>query len=151
MSGRKHVFVTGATGFVGSHLACRLLKDGHRVTALARGSRTASAHQRVLEVLTLVSRSDDGMAGMVDRLNVLEGDISQPNLGIQDDVLHRTVESIDETWHVAASLSFLEEERDEIYRMNLDGARNVVDVVKRTPAQRLHHVSTAYVAGIRNL
>jgi len=47
-------------------------------------------------------------------------------------------------------LSFAEEERDEIFRMNVDGARNVIEVVKQTPGKRLHHVSTAYVAGMRD-
>jgi nucleoside-diphosphate-sugar epimerase len=146
----KHVFVTGATGFVGSHLTNRLLKDGHRVTALARGSRTSDARDRILDVLTLVSESDYRNNAGVERLTVLEGDISQPNLGVDRDILQKACQSIDETWHCAASLSFAEEERDEIFRMNVDGARNVIEVVKQTPGKRLHHVSTAYVAGIRD-
>jgi len=146
----KHVFVTGATGFVGSHLTNRLLKDGHRVTALARGSRTSSARDRILDVLTLVSESDSRNKAGLDQLNVLEGDISQPNLGVDRDILQKTSQSIDETWHCAASLSFAEEERDEIFRMNVEGVRNIIDVVKQTPGRRLHHVSTAYVAGIRD-
>ena len=146
----KHVFVTGATGFVGSHLTNRLLKDGHRVTALARGSRTSDARDRILDVLTLVSESDYRNNAAVERLTVLEGDISQPNLGVDRDILQKACQSIDETWHCAASLSFAEEERDEIFRMNVDGARNVIEVVKQTPGKRLHHVSTAYVAGIRD-
>jgi nucleoside-diphosphate-sugar epimerase len=145
----KHVFVTGATGFVGSHLTNRLLKDGHRVTALARGSRTSDARDRILDVLTLVSEADFRNNAGLERLTVLEGDISQPNLGVDRGVLQKAIQSIDETWHCAASLSFAEEERDEIFRMNVDGARHVVDIVKRTPGRRLHHVSTAYVAGIR--
>ena len=146
----KHVFVTGATGFVGSHLTNRLLKDGHRVTALARGSRTSSARDRILDVLTLVSESDSRNKAGLDQLNVLEGDISQPNLGVDRDILQKTSQSIDETWHCAASLSFAEEERDEIFRMNVEGVRNIIDVVQQTPGRRLHHVSTAYVAGIRD-
>src|SRR5580765_6066178 len=145
----KHVFVTGATGFVGSHLTNRLLKDGHRVTALARGSRTSDARDRILDVLTLVSESDYRNNAGVERLTVLEGDISQPNLGVDRDILQKVAPSIDETWHCAASLSFAEEERDEIFLMNVEGARNVIEVVKQTPGRRLHHVSTAYVAGIR--
>lgn len=37
-----HVFVTGASGFIGSHLTERLLTDGHSVTALVRYSSTGS-------------------------------------------------------------------------------------------------------------
>jgi thioester reductase-like protein len=53
-------------------------------------------------------------------LTVLEGDISQPNLGVDRDILQKVSQSIDETWHCAASLSFAEEERDEIFRMNVE-------------------------------
>lgn len=34
---RQHVLILGGTGFVGRHLAARLLGDGHRVTVLSRG------------------------------------------------------------------------------------------------------------------
>ena len=33
--------------------------------------------------------------------------------------------------------------------MNVDGTRNVLDLLKQTPARRIHHVSTAYIAGNR--
>ena len=52
-------FVTGVTGFVGSHLAYRLLEDGHPVVALARGGKNASARDRVIEVLDEVAGSED--------------------------------------------------------------------------------------------
>jgi nucleoside-diphosphate-sugar epimerase len=52
-------------------------------------------------------------------------------------------------WHCAASLSFEQEDRDEIFRMNVGGTRNILDAVKLTPGRRLQHVSTAYVAGNR--
>src|SRR5215471_9823878 len=150
MRAPKHVLVTGATGFVGSHLTNRLLKDGHRVTALARGSRTSPARERLLDVLTLVSGADPRNDAGLERLTVLEGDISRPNLGVEHNTLQTVVRSIDETWHCAASLSFAEEERDEIFLMNVEGARNVIEVVKQTSRKRLHHVSTAYIAGIRD-
>ena len=143
MSAPKHIFVTGATGFVGSHLAARLLDAGHFVSVLARGSKTASAEIRVREVLRDVGIS------RFEKLKVFEGDISLPNLGLTDAAKQEIVSSAEEVWHCAASLSFQQEDRDEIFRMNVDGTRNVLDLLKQTPARRIHHVSTAYIAGNR--
>ena len=143
MSKPKRVFVTGATGFLGSHLTARLLDLGYDVTALARGSKTTSAEDRVRDVLRTVGTSS------FDRLTVIEGDISLAGLGLSEAARKRIISSTDETWHCAASLSFQQEDRDEIFRMNVDGTRHLLELVKQTPTQRLHHVSTAYVAGNR--
>jgi len=143
MSAPKHIFITGATGFVGSHLAARLLDAGHFVSVLARGSKTASAEIRVREVLRNVGTS------RFENLKVFEGDISLPDLGLTAAAKQEIVSSTEEVWHCAASLSFQQEDRDEIFRMNVDGTRNVLDLLKQTPARRLHHVSTAYIAGNR--
>jgi nucleoside-diphosphate-sugar epimerase len=135
--------LTGATGFLGSHLAARLLEIGHHVTALARGSRNTSADARVKDVLRDVGTS------RFDNLRVFEGDISQPDLGLNDAAKKQLIAATDETWHCAASLSFQQQDRDEIFRMNVGGTRHILDFVKQTPSRRLHHVSTAYIAGNR--
>src|ERR1700680_4034974 len=143
MSKRKNMLVTGATGFLGSHLTARLLEDGHHVRVLARSSKIASARSRVEEVLREIGTSH------FEKLEVFEGDISLPDLGLNETAKKQVVSSTDEVWHCAASLSFEDENRDEIFRMNVDGTRNVLDLVKQTPAHRLQHVSTAYIAGNR--
>jgi len=108
-------FVTGVTGFVGSHLAYRLLEDGHPVVALARGGKNASARDRVIEVLGEVAGSEDRLRPHLDRLEVLEGDISKPFLGLDENSYRRAASMTDEVWHCAASLSFTDEERDKIF------------------------------------
>ena len=147
----RRSLVTGVTGFVGSHLAYRLLKDGHHVTALVRGGKNASARDRVIEVLGEVSGSTDNIRLHLDRLDVLEGDISRPLLGLDEESLRRTASRTDEVWHCAASLAFTDEERDEIFQMNVGGTQKVLDLVQQTAARRLHHVSTAYIAGTKEL
>ena len=144
MSERKIIFLTGATGFLGSHLTARLLQDGHHVRILARSSKSASAKSRVEDVLREVGGT------RFENLEVFEGDISLPDLGLNEADRKSIVSSTDEVWHCAASLSFQEEDREEIFRMNLNGTRHVLDLVKQTPARRLHHVSTAYIAGNRS-
>src|SRR5215831_13816269 len=143
MSKPKKIFITGATGFLGSHLAARLLDDGHQVAVLARGSRNLSAEARVKEVLRDVGTL------RFDRLTVFEGDISAPDLGLSEEAKKRIIASTDEIWHCAASLFFQQEDRSEIFRMNVEGTRHVLELVKQTSTRRLHHVSTAYVAGNR--
>jgi thioester reductase-like protein len=150
MSTLKRILVTGATGFVGSHLAYRLLGEGCHVTVLARGAKNAPAQDRVLEVLTQVGACWNGAEALkthLDRLEVVEGDIARPGLGIAEPRLTALAAATDETWHCAASLSFTQEDRDEIFRMNVGGTRHLLDVIGKTRGRRLQHVSTAYVAG----
>ena len=143
MSDRKSILITGATGFLGSHLAARFLENGCRVTVLARASNNASPRSRVQHVLREVGVSH------FDNLAVYEGDISLPDVGLNECARKQIVSATDEVWHCAASLSFQEQDREEIYRMNVDGTRHVIDLVKQMPSRRIQHVSTAYIAGDR--
>ena len=144
MSDGRNCFLTGATGFLGSHLTARLLQDGNRVNVLVRSSTNASAKARVEEILSEVGVT------RFDRLSVFEGDISLPHLGLSDATRKEITSSVDEVWHCAASLSFQHEDRPEIFRMNVEGTSHVLDFVKDVPRRRLHHVSTAYIAGNRS-
>src|SRR5262249_55471524 len=81
------------------------------------------------------------------RIDVFEGDITQPYLGLSSGAVREIASKAQEVWHVAASLSFRQEHRDEIARINVDGTRHVLGLVEQTRHRRLHYVSTAYIAG----
>ena len=140
--------MTGGTGFLGSHLCHALLGQGHHVIALARGSESVSPTDRILEVVGRVGSDPDRMRDLTENLEVFEGDISLPRLGLSESE-YDELKQVDEIWHSAASLSFVEEDRDRIFEMNVGGTKNIVELVAETPNRRLHHVSTAYVAGHR--
>ena len=144
MSEHKKIFLTGATGFLGSHLAWRLLLEGHHISVLARGSKTLSARDRVVQTLRDVGATN------FRNLDVFEGDISLPNLGLSEAVIQNIIASTDEVWHCAASLSFQQEDRGAIFRMNVGGTQHVLALTERTRRRRLQHVSTAYIAGNRS-
>ena len=112
----KLVAVTGATGFVGSHVIRRLTADGHRVRILARRMPiTALTPDKPLEVV----------------------------LGDLDDLpaLHRLVGGVDAVIHVAGIIKA--RRAAEFTRVNVDGTRNVAAALAEvSPDLRIIHVSS---------
>jgi nucleoside-diphosphate-sugar epimerase len=81
---------------------------------------------------------------------VLEGDLTEENLGLDAADLRWIARDCDAALHNAASLTFQAAgPDDEPWRSNLQGTRHVLDVCRRTGIRKLHHVSTAYVCGLR--
>jgi nucleoside-diphosphate-sugar epimerase len=58
-----HVFITGATGYIGGTVAAKLLEQGHHVTGLARDDDRA---------VLLKDRGIDAVVGTLDDLDVLD-------------------------------------------------------------------------------
>lgn len=137
--------LTGATGFLGSHLLRDALVAGRDVAVLARPSRHASAQQRVEAVL-------DGFRGAASQAlpmpTVIEGDLRRPDLGIDDAARAWIAEHCDRVVHCAASLDF-RFRAGEPYLSNVDGTRYVLQLCRDAGIRDFHMVSTAYVCGNR--
>jgi nucleoside-diphosphate-sugar epimerase len=81
---------------------------------------------------------------------VLEGDLSIPGLGLPPEQRAWIARNVREVIHSAASLSFQRREADgEPYTSNVTGTRHVLALCRETGIRRLHHVSSAYVCGLR--
>ncbi|HEY6555100.1 MAG TPA: SDR family oxidoreductase [Vicinamibacteria bacterium] len=135
--------VTGATGFIGSHLAVELARRGHDVSVLVRGNGAATAEERFSRILDWFET--DG--AIRKRLRVIAGELEKPRFGLAPDAWSRLLTGTDEIVNAAANTSFAEKHRAEIERANLEGLRNVLAFAEESSASTLHHVSTAYVAG----
>ncbi|NQU20149.1 MAG: SDR family oxidoreductase [Candidatus Nealsonbacteria bacterium] len=143
----KYHLLTGATGLLGGYLLRDSLLAGLRMAVLVRANRAESARQRVESLLSRWERS--GKYSLL-RPVVLEGDLSQPDLGLEASDVRWVSEHCDSVIHNAASLSFHGSDREgEPWRSNLGGTRRVLDLCRRTGIRRYHHVSTAYVCGQR--
>lgn len=134
-----NVFLTGATGFVGSFLAEALLRQGHRVFALVRGQP-----ERVHAAVALVG---GGLYGAT--LVPVPGDVTEPGLGLSPAWRNELRGRIDSVIHAAGCISFRPEDHDLNFATNLDGTRHVVEIIRELGWRDLWYVSTAYVCGKR--
>jgi nucleoside-diphosphate-sugar epimerase len=135
--------VTGATGFIGSHIARALLGRGYRVLLLARADKQMSAQARIEQLLAWFGMVPEDQA----RLKVIEALIDQPHLGLDQEVYDNLANSIDEIIHCASHTSFSERKRQEVERANIEGLQQLLDLAVQGRCYLFHHVSTAYVAG----
>lgn len=138
---QKHVFLTGATGYIGRHVLFQLLKRGFRVTALVRRKKE-NVRDRLIDVLSPL-----GPLPAEGSLQVLEGDLVLENLGISTEEMGRLNNRVDAFLHCAGLTRFERERSEEIFLHNVRGTRNGYGVCKTLGIRDFHYVSTAYVAG----
>ncbi len=134
------VFFTGFPGFLGSELLPRVLQHASdcRAVCLCQSKfiRQALARREEIERLNPQLRG---------RIELVEGDITQPGLGLDNARLWQ--QEITEVYHLAAIYD-LSVSRDLGMRVNLQGTRHVLDFTVDCPSlRRLHYVSTCYVSG----
>ncbi|OGP81923.1 MAG: hypothetical protein A2Z08_08220 [Deltaproteobacteria bacterium RBG_16_54_11] len=135
--------MTGGTGFLGSHIASELLRQGYRVLLLVRPNSQVSAHARVEQLLTWFGISPKDKR----RLKVIEARMDQPDLGLTQERYADLTNTIDEIIHCASNTSFSERKRTEVERANIEGLQHILDLAARSKCYFFHHLSTAYVAG----
>src|SRR5277367_777415 len=117
----KPTLVTGATGFVGWHVARKLLDRGDRVRALAR---------------------DPSRVRELGGIEVVKGDLRDPaSLG-------QAVEGCGAVFHIAADYRLWARDPEEMFRSNVEGTRNVLAAARRTGVERVVYTSTVGAIGI---
>lgn len=117
------VLVTGATGFLGSHVARQLVARGESVRVLAR----TSSNRAALEGLGA---------------EVAEGDLRDAAS------LDRAVAGAQKVFHVAADYRLWAKNTDEIYESNVGGTKNLLAAAKKAGVERFVYTSTVATVAV---
>jgi len=112
--------VTGASGFLGWHVAKILTEQGHKVRALCR----PTSELRELDV---------------ERIT---GDLRDPAS------LACAVEGCERVYHVAADYRLWSKNPADLYAANVEGTRNLLDAAVRAGVQRIVYTSTVGCVGM---
>jgi dihydroflavonol-4-reductase len=116
----KPALVTGASGFLGWHVARVLLERGYPVRALVRpGSKVAGLD---LEIVT--------------------GDLRDAAS------VERAASGCGTVFHVAADYRLWAKDPSELYRSNVDGTRNVLEAARKAGVERVVYTSTVGCIGV---
>jgi dihydroflavonol-4-reductase len=115
------VLVTGATGFIGSHLVRALLARGDDVRVTVRATSPSAALEG-LDVETVTADINDGRA------------------------MRRAAKGIERVFHVAGTTN-LRKGAEDVLRTNAEGTRTVLDACLAAGVERAVHVSSVAAVG----
>jgi amino acid adenylation domain-containing protein/thioester reductase-like protein len=138
----RHIFMTGATGFVGIHILKDLLASPE-VTAycLVRGADEPTCRARLMASFAAYGLSE-GIDG--DRIVVIPGSLGAPRLGMSEEDYERLAQTIDTVYHGAAQVNFIYPYH-ALRAVNVEGTRAVVRFAFRRQRKAIHYVSTAAI------
>ena len=117
----KPTLVTGATGFVGWHVARKLLNRGQKVRALAR---------------------NPGRLRELEGIEPVQGDLQDRTS------LDRAVTGCEVVYHVAADYRLWTKQPDEMFRTNVEGTRGVLEAARSAGVERVVYTSTVGCIGV---
>lgn len=128
----KKVLVTGADGFIGSHLVERLLKEGAKVRAFV-----------FYNALNRWGWLDTFSKAQLRKIDIFCGDVRDPH-GVAE-----AMKGVDVVFHLAAliGIPFSYHSPDSYVDTNIKGTLNVLQAARKERAKRVIHTSTSEVYG----
>ena len=145
------VLLTGSNGYLGHYLALewleRLDKTDGKLIVIVRGKDSDAAYRRLEEAF------DTGDAGLLTHfraladkhLEVLAGDIGDPNLGLDADTWQRLADTVDVIVHPAALVNHVLP-YNQLFGPNVVGTAEIIKLALTTKIKPVTYLSTVAVA-----
>ncbi len=115
----KIIFITGATGLLGSHLIKKLIKQNVKIKALYRNSIPFTAAN----------------------IEWIKGDLFDIVL------IEEILSGVDEVYHCAGKVSFNPKQKIQLFKTNVEGTANIVNACLNAGVKKLLHVSSVSALG----
>lgn len=132
--------VTGGTGFIGRFLIERLVeRENATVFVLTRNG----SEEKFNALKDRVHKS------VKSRIQMVTGDITQPNLGIDANWLEAHTNQIDHFYHLAAIYD-MKADAESQETANVVGTRQAVEAAVNLKIKQFHHISSIAAAGLFN-
>jgi amino acid adenylation domain-containing protein/thioester reductase-like protein len=139
-----HVFLTGATGFLGVFLLRELLEQTRaEVSCLVRASDEHAARERIRKGLQAYGLWDEALGR---RIVAVPGDLSRPLFGLTSQRFSQLAAGVDAIYHNGALVHFLQPYR-ALKPANVGGTLEVLRLACRQKVKPVHYVSTIGVFG----
>lgn len=119
------VLVTGGTGFIGAYIIKELVEKGHSVRAIRRSNK-----------LPFFISPD-----ILNKVEWVSGDV------LDVISMSEAMQGVDHVIHSAASVSFVRNERAQMYNTNVDGTANIVNLALEHGIKKLVHISSISALG----
>ena len=156
----KHVLLVGFTGFIGKVWLANTLMDLPeigKIYLLIRKQKSNPATRRLEKVIDdspVFDRLEDQYGAefgrfIASRIEVVEGDVTQPLLGLDAAVARRLQDSLDVVINSSGLTDFNPDLRDAL-AVNVDATVQMLDFIRGSRHAGLVHLSTCYVAGQRD-
>lgn len=129
------ILVTGGTGLLGAHVLHRLLEEGKQVRALHRSAKSLAT------VRDIFRHYVDDPETLMQRIEWVQGDI------LDIPAMEAAMEGVTDVYHIAATVSFDPKDRDFMFKVNVEGTANVVNLCLAHAGVRLCHVSSVAALG----
>src|SRR5260221_10274943 len=141
------LFLTGATGVLGSRVLYELLRSTDAtIHCLVRAENVELAKERLASTLQIYDVEGESFADFNDRVKPVIGDVSLQRLGLDSRTYHKVLTGLDCVVHIAGNVNLVDTP-SSLERINVGGTAQMIELCLEANLP-LIHTSTYGVAGM---